>query len=258
MAKLSGGSMNKSSLIAIVALAALSCGGGKAGGGATAPVGESHVGDDLDVDDPGSQTDGGGEVAPVTGDGSSGDGDGTTGNGDGTATPVGPPVTFRLKNIGKEELVLSMDRGLQPILSAYSGTPPNAKSILMYPTHCTAACDVAKDARCPYCPKPKKALEERESEQREVIAPGASLDFPWDGEIHLYEKTRGTHEGKAKSCNCFTRAAAPAGTYTVRACGLRITKSAKKRSKYQCPTATMVLPAESGVQVVEFDFAEPE
>jgi hypothetical protein len=248
--------MNKSNLVVIAALAALSCGGGKSGGGAVEPVGESHVGDDLDVDEPG-KTDAGDPSASDTGDADGGD-TATVDGGDGTAAPAGPPVTFRLKNNGDEELVLSMDRGLQPILSAYSGTPPNAKSILMYPTHCTAACDVAEDARCPHCPKPKKAVEERESELREVIAPGATLDFPWDGQIHVYEKTHGTRDGKAKSCNCFTRAPAPAGTYTVRACGLRITKSAKKRSKYQCPTSTMILPAESGAQVVEFDFAKPE
>ena len=136
-----------------------------------------------------------------------------------------------------------------------SGTPPNAKSILMYPTHCTAACESAEAERCPVCVKPTDEAG-KELEQREVIAAGAQRDFPWDGEVFVYEKTKGVQDGKAKSCTCYRKEPVAANTYTVRACGLRITKSAKASSKYQCPTATMTLPAD-GPLVVEFDFPQP-
>ncbi len=242
---------------AVLVAAALGVGcGGKSAAGANEPVGDQHVADDLDVDEgTGVAT---GDTGAATGDTGAATGDTGAATGDTGDTGANPPmVTFRLHNSGTEDLVLSMDRGLQPILSAYSGTPPNAKSILMYPTDCTAACSVAEAQRCPVCEKPKQGIEERESEQRLVIPPGQHHDFPWDGQIHVYQKTKGTFDGKKRSCNCFHLEPVPDDTYTVRACGLRITKSAKKTSKYQCPTNTMTLPAE-GPLVVEFDFPEPE
>ncbi len=224
--------------------------GGKQGKGGAAP-GDTHVGDDLDIDETGGA---------MTGD------DGGVGEmaADGGADVVGelpageePVVTFELVNTAEEDLVLSLDRGWQPVISAYSGKPPNAKAILMFPTHCTAACEVDAAERCPVCEKAKDAKEERESEERKVIAPGKSLKVVWDGKVFVYERTKGVVDGKKKKCNCYRKEDAADSEYTVRACGLRITKSAKRTSAYQCPTSTMTLPGD-GPQTVRFEFGEPE
>ena len=166
-------------------------------------------------------------------------------------------VTFRLVNQAKEDLVFSTDKGWQPVIFAFSGEPPNAKSILMFPKFCTASCDAAAEERCPYCPEPERVREVKDAEQREVVAAGASIEVPWDGEIYVYEKTRGTRDGKKKRCDCYRKELVPPETYTVRACGLRITKTASSTTKYQCVDGTMAFPAE-GPQVVTLEFPKPK
>jgi hypothetical protein len=170
-----------------------------------------------------------------------------------TAAKAVPAVTFRLKNSAKDELVFSLDKGWQPVIFAFSGKPPKATPILMFPKFCTAACDLDEADRCPYCAEPEKVKDIKAAEKREVVAPGASLDVPWDGQVHVYENTRGKREGKSTKCECFRKQPVPPESYTVRACGLRITKSAKSSTKYQCVEATMNFPAE-GPQTVELDF----
>jgi hypothetical protein len=160
--------------------------------------------------------------------------------------PPKPAVTFKLVNRAGEDLVFSTDKGWQPVIFAFSGKPPNAKSILMFPTSCTAACDAAE--ACPVCAPPETGRGTKVNENREVVAPAGALEVPWDGQIHVYEKVAGK-----KGCECYRKETPPPATYTVRACGLRITRSAKSSSKMQCTDTTMTLPADEP-QVVELTF----
>lgn len=167
-----------------------------------------------------------------------------------------PAVTFRLVNTAKQDLAFSIDKGWQPVIFAFSGKPPNAKSILMFPKFCTASCDAAAEEVCPYCPEPENVKEAKASEQRQVVAAGDSIEVPWDGEIFVYEKTRGTRDGKRQRCDCYRKEPVPPETYTVRACGLRITKTADRSTKYQCVDGTMSFPAD-GPQEVILEFPTP-
>ncbi len=163
-----------------------------------------------------------------------------------TAPEVGQ-IEFVLNNQGKEDLVLSLDKGWQPVIYAYSGKPPKAKSIIMFPMHCTANCEEKKCLRCKEAERVRDIIK---SEKRKVIAPGDSISVPWDGLDHVYKKTRAS----GRSCKCFTKQPAPPEVYTVRACGLRVTKSATKRSKYHCAEGTMTLPMVAGQEKIELLF----
>ena len=165
-------------------------------------------------------------------------------------------VTFVLKNSHREELAFNMDRGWQPNLFAYRGKPPRAKWILMFPRHCYAACTAPEADRCPVCREAESARAQLSAQKLTRVAPGDELSVPWDGQVFVYEKTRGKRKGKRRRCECHRTEPAPPGTYTVRACGLRLTRSAERRSQLQCVNAEMTLPA-SGPQTIEFDFAAP-
>jgi hypothetical protein len=221
-------------LLMILMFAAAACGGTQDSVAST-PVGEG--GSSPATDEPGEAAEGGAGQAGK----------------EASAASAAPAVTFRLKNTAKEELVFSLDKGWQPVIFAFSGKPPKATPILMFPKFCTASCDLDEAERCPHCVEPDKVKDIKAAEKREVVAPGATLDVPWDGQVHVYENTRGKREGKSVKCECFRKQPVPAETYTVRACGLRITKSAKSSTRYQCVEATMSFPAE-GPQVVELDF----
>lgn len=167
------------------------------------------------------------------------------------------PVTFVLKNSHSQELAFNMDRGWQPNLFAYTGKPPRAKWILMFPKHCTASCELAEAERCPECREPERAREQLASQKLERVAPGDELVVPWDGQVYVYEKTRGKgRKGKRKRCECHRVEPAPPASYTVKACGLRLTRSAEKRSRLQCVEAEMTLPAQGPLRI-ELDFADP-
>jgi hypothetical protein len=227
-------------LLTILMFAAAACGGTQDSVAST-PKGEGG---------PGSAKDGSDQAA----EGSAGEsGEASQEN---TAAKAVPAVTFRLKNSAKDELVFSLDKGWQPVIFAYSGKPPKATPIVMFPKFCTAACDLDETERCPYCAEPDKVKDIKAAEKREVVAAGASLDVPWDGQVHVYENTRGKRDGKGTKCECFRKQPVPPEKYTVRACGLRITKSAKASTRYQCVEATMSFPAE-GPQIVELDFPKP-
>jgi hypothetical protein len=173
------------------------------------------------------------------------------------AVDAGPPaaVTFVLKNSADEDLALNMDKGWQPILFAYSGKPPNAKSILMFPTHCTSSCEAAAEEMCPECPEPEKVKDIKEAQSLERIPPGGSKEVPWDGLQYKYKRTKGKSGRRTVRCKCFTQEETPPETYTVKACGLRLTKTAKVSSKYQCVESTMTLPSEEPLRV-ELDFGK--
>jgi len=165
-------------------------------------------------------------------------------------------VTFVLKNSHSEELAFNMDRGWQPNLFAYTGTPPHAKWILMFPKHCTASCELAEAERCPACREPEQARDQLAAQKLERVAPGGELVVPWDGQVYVYERTRVKKGRKRKRCECHRAEPAPPATYTVKACGLRLTRSAEKRSRLQCVEAEMTLPASQPLRI-ELDFAGP-
>jgi hypothetical protein len=172
------------------------------------------------------------------------------------AEEEGPPaaVTFVLKNSHDQELAFNMDLGWQPVLFAYSGKPPKAVSILMFPKFCTASCEAPAADRCPTCPQPEKAKDILAAQKMEKVAPGAELEVPWDGQIFVYEKGRGK---KKQTCECHRTEPAPEGTYTVKACGLRLTTTAEERSQLQCVEGSMTLPSDEPLRV-ELDFGSPK
>lgn len=214
-------------------------------GGAQAPAqsgpGDTHTtseGDDLDTEPGLGEGEGEGEEAGEE------------------VTPPAPeaPVTFRLVNRATDDLVFSIEKGWQTSFIAFSGKPPKAKPIVMFPKHCTASCDVAAEEVCPVCETPDKVKDIKAAEQREVVASGASLDVPWDGKVFVYEKARGAR--RSQKCECYRTEDVPPETYTVRVCGLRLTKSADKSTKLQCVDTTMTVPADEP-QVITVEFPAP-
>lgn len=165
------------------------------------------------------------------------------------------PVTFVLKNSAEENLYLNMDKGWSAVIYAYSGQPPNAKSILMFPTHCTASCDSAPEEICPVCEEPQRVDEIRAAENHEEVVPGASREVPWDARAFSYKKAKGTQNGKKARCKCYENIEPPPEEYIIKACGLRKTKTAKASSKYQCVQSSLTLPITEPMRV-ELDFGK--
>lgn len=215
----------------------VSCGGASSDPGAAAPPGTSRA------EGAGAE----GALARDAGAGQEAD-----------AEPPPPAVTFALENTHPEQdLVFSLDRGWQPVIFAYSGEPPNATPILMFPKHCTAACDEEEGERCPSCPEPTGAQNIKEAQKREKVPPDETLEVPWDAEVFVYQDTEGSRDGRPVSCECYDKEPVPEGTYTVRACGFRVTTEPNRPSTYQCVESEMTLPAEESM-VVDLEFPEPE
>jgi hypothetical protein len=226
-------SWGRSALAGGVALAAvaLACGGsGKSASGGG--VGEG--GSDLDTG--GAMADAGAPPAD--------------------AEPPPAPVTFVLKNSHSEELAFSMNKGWQPNFIAFTGKPPKAKSVLLFATHCTAACEAPDEERCPVCEEPETAKERIAAQRFEKVPPGGEIAVPWDGKVFSYEKTRFKLGGKNKRCECYRTEEPPPGTYTVRAVGLRLTKDVGTNTGMQTVDAEMSLPADGPIRI-EFDFGAP-
>ncbi len=239
--------MKHAKYFALVFLVAFSCGGKQTADNQPKSSNESEsVADDLDVpEDSGLAAD-----AESTGDPLAGENGATAESGE------RPAVTFKVSNSAEDDLVFSLDRGWQPVIFAFSGTPPNATPIVMFPKFCTASCDLAESEICPYCPQPERVKDIRAAEKREILTSGGNLEVPWDGEVYVYKKARGKQNGKRAKCECFTKEPVAPETYTVRACGLRISKSSKKSSKYQCVEGSMTFPSDLP-QVVELEFPTP-
>jgi hypothetical protein len=163
------------------------------------------------------------------------------------------PVTFELKNDGPGDLVFALDKGWQPVLFAFSGKPPKAKAVMLFPTWCTDSCDAAPDAVCPVCKIPEKKKEEAEETKREIAKPGGVVKVEWDGQVYAYEKAKGTK----KKCKCWRKSAPPAETYTVKACGLRPSNKIGQGSKPVCAEGTITLPLAEGAapQTITLSFA---
>jgi hypothetical protein len=173
------------------------------------------------------------------------------------AAPPPAAVTFVLHNTHPDQdLVFSLDRGWQPVIFAFSGEPPNATPIIMFPKHCTTTCDEAEEAICPSCPEPTDFRDIAASQVREVVAPGETFEVEWDAEVFVYSDTRGTRNGRRVACECHEKEPVPEETYTVRACGFRVSTEPNRPSTYQCVDAEMTFPAD-GPMVVELEFPVP-
>ncbi len=246
MMRRSAGSL--SILVAAIAALATAC-GGKQSSDPEQPGEETSArgADDGEGEDQAGESEGGEEGSEE------GAADGEEGTEEG-ATEEGPPaaVTFVLKNSHDVELAFNMDYGWQPNLFAYTGKPPRAVSILMFPKFCTSSCEASSEERCPVCEQPEKASDVLAAQKMEKVAPGEELEVPWDGQVFVYQKTKA---GKAR-CECHRSEPAPEGTYTVKACGLRLTTTAEERSRLQCVEGEMTLPSEEPLRV-ELDFGAP-
>lgn len=220
----------------------VACGGGGSKGDTAGPTPGEGTGGDVETPGEGGVTEGGEPGAPDAG----------------PTEPAGPPaaVTFVLKNSHTEELAFNMDRGWAINIFAYTGKPPKAKSILMFPRHCTTACDLEEAEKCPVCPEPERVKDIKAAQKMERVAAGGMLEVPWDGQALVYSKTRGAASGKSKKCECHAPEAPADGEYTVKACGLRLTTEVGKNSQLQCVEGTMTLPATEPIRV-ELDFGAP-
>lgn len=220
--------------VLFASLAAAACGGSQ--NPDTTEPGDTHGGEnaagDLDVD--GKQPAEGTEPD----------------SGEGTEPPPGPSAAYTivLKNTHDEELVFNMDNGWAANILMFSGKPPKAVRILPFALHCTAGCDAEEADRCPVCPKLEKLQDIKKAQKLERVPAGETLEVPWDGQVHVYQKVK-------KKCQCFAREPAPAGQYTVRVCGLRLTKSAKASTQLQCVDVQMSMPA-AGPRI-EVEFPKP-
>jgi len=248
--------------LALLVAAAPACGGSRSTARGNVPGQSHHLAkpvesspasvpeSDDDLETPTSGTLGANSSQPGGSAGESEPGDLQAGN------TNAAPVTFVLRNTADDILYLNMDKGWQAVIYAYSGTPPNAKSMLMFPTFCTASCDSSSEELCPICPEPQRVQDIKAAEHHDPVAPGESREVPWDTMAFAYKKTKkGRRDGGRVSCNCFDTVPATPATYTIKACGLRKTQSAKVRSKYQCVSGSLTLPVTEPVRV-ELDFGE--
>jgi hypothetical protein len=233
--------MRSLKILAVLAAATLgACGGGGGGGKGAEEPGTSHVGD--------GDGQGGGEA--VAGDGDAGAPAEALPDA-GPPPPPRSPVTFIIKNDGKTDLTFALDKGWGSTVFAYSGKPPKAKSIHMFPKFCTGACELATpEEACPICKEaddPRERQKEEKAETvRQVVASGGSYELGWDAQVLVYGKAPKEKRGKNKKCECFTRTPPEPAEYTVRACGLRTANEVGKTSKMECVEGAMTLPVPEG------------
>jgi hypothetical protein len=226
-------------LFIVAVVGVIACGGSQKGGGDD--VGDSHANgpDDLDVEgkDPGTGP----------------EGDPGADGGSEAVEPAGEAAAYTIvvKNTHSEDLAFNMDAGWAGNIAMFSGKPPKAVSILPFPRHCTAGCDADAADICPSCPQPEKLKDIRKAQKLETVPAGKTIEIPWDGQVHVYEKVKGK-----KRCECFARQPAVASTYTVRVCGLRITKSAEASTVLQCIDGEMTVPSDEP-QRLELEFPKP-
>jgi hypothetical protein len=140
---------------------------------------------------------------------------------------------IELRNEADTPIHFGVTKGWGPIIFAYTGKPPKAKSVILFETACTASCDTSPDEICPVCPEPATKKEELAMARTETAEAGQSLRVPWDGKIRVYQKAPGT------KCKCFTATDPPADSYTVKACGLRPPREPGKPSRPVCAEAVL-------------------
>jgi len=190
------------------------------------------------------------------------DGGAAGGEGGPASAPAGPPpvVTFVLENKGKSDLIFAIDKGWGQQLTAFTGKPPKAKAAILFSKACTESCEAAPETMCPDCAEEqedmkKRHQEERDETKREVAPVGGSVEVPWDGKIFAYEKApKGV--GPKKKCECWRKVDPEAGTYTIRACGLRPAAKTGEASKSACVDTKVDLPPEEPGRRVTITFTK--
>jgi len=166
----------------VAAVTAVACGGG--GKKDTSTPGEGH--------DPAG---GAGEASGGAQSSVDGDGGVAAGEPGSPEVPVEPPkpvapVTFVFNNVGKTELAFVLDKGWGSSVFAYSGKPPKAKTVLVFPKYCTGACDGSAGEACPICkeaetPKDRQAAEKAET-NRQLVQAGGTFPLEGDGPVPVY------------------------------------------------------------------------
>ncbi len=233
------------SVTASFAAALLACGGGQKKDGTvedldTAPDNTANAAGNGESPEPGAADAGPAEAAIDAG----------------AAVPEGPAVTIKIKNTWSEDLEFNLTEGWGSRILMFSGKPPKAVSILPFAKSCTASCDAEPKDRCPVCKKPTSLGQIRKAQKAAttVVKAGEAIEVPWDGQVHTYEKTKANR----RKCNCHKLAPVAEGSYTVRVCGLRLSKEHRKHSKLQCVDLVdaLTFPADRR-QVLEADFGDP-
>ncbi len=202
-------------------LVAVSCGGSK--GEAVEP--SPPPGEEHDTPPPASEPDAGG-LAPATQ---------PTDGGAMMPPPVEGGTTILIRNEGSSELNFGVTKGWGLLIFGYTGKPPKAKSVTLFPPACSASCDSPPEAICPVCPVPKTKKEEQAMARTETAPPGGTLSVPWDGKLLTFEKAAG------KKCKCWRTQEAAADTYTIKGCGLRPPEIPGKPSKPVCAETQVTL-----------------
>jgi hypothetical protein len=178
----------------------------------------------------------------------------------GPPPPPPSPFVIELKNEGSTDVIFPIDKGWQSVIFAYSGKPPKAKSVLLFPTYCTESCDAAADLMCPVCKEPEKPKDrqkaEKEETKRETAPAGGSFTVDWDGKVYAYEKAPAAARGKKKKCECWRKVDPAPETYTVKACGLRPSVKPGEPSKPVCAETQLVLPQAAPTTTVTLTFAK--
>ncbi|MBI4509246.1 MAG: hypothetical protein HY698_06395 [Deltaproteobacteria bacterium] len=240
----------------LIAIAIASCGGATKTTTASAPPGTTHEPPAQQLADTPSDsgvTRDSGSAGPST--------QVTPGSESPTPPPVPPettppPIAFELSNEGPGELVFAVDKGWQPVLFAYTGKPPKAQPVLLFPTACTESCEVAPTAMCPVCREPddpeKRKQLEKEETRREIAPKGGIVKVPWDGKVLVYEKAPAA-AGK-KKCKCWRKADPAQLTHTIKACGLRPSKEPGKPSKLVCSETQVQFPVPSTPATIKLSF----
>ncbi len=171
--------------------------------------------------------------------------------------PPSYPVTIEIVNTDEQELTFSLNKGWQSNVNAIGA---DKKSFfLMFPKHCTTSCEAPEEERCPVCEEHETSKDEREGQQRQVVAPGETFELGWNGMAYEYkEKTRGMRDGKkTKKCKCYREVEAPAGEYNITVCGKRETTEVGVRSKLQCVEVPITLPVGDAPVRLRAEFPTP-
>jgi hypothetical protein len=174
------------------------------------------------------------------------------------AGPPPPPYTFSLENPEATDVTFAIDKGWQPVIFAYTGKPPKAKSVLLFPTFCTESCEADPKAMCPICREPVEPKDRQKHEKaetkREVAPAGGKFELAWDGKVFAYEKAPKEARGKKRKCQCWRKVDPPADTYTIKACGLRPAEKVGGGSRFVCAETQVALPAPTTPTTISLKF----
>lgn len=241
-------------LLVPLLVAAVACGGSKKSADEPS-AGETHAGGVIE-----------GEPTPVAGDVVQAQGTPTTEiptqQPPDAGLPAVPqlPYAIELRNSGETDVVFAIDKGWQPVIFAYTGKSPKAKSALLFPTYCTESCETATELMCPVCKEPELPKDRQKAEKletkREVAPAGSSFKLDWDGKIYAYEKAPPEARAKKKKCQCWRKVDPPADTYTIKACGLRPSPKPGESSRPVCVESQVQLPAATVPSTITLDFAK--